>query len=294
MFKEATLYSPVIRTENGHVSVLFAEEHPGRHDEAYQRHRARIAKLALDHVPGQPVPDVRYTDEEHELWRLVGAELREKHQRYACREFLDGVRRLDLPTDRLPQLGEASARLTELTGFRFRPAAGIVEMRDFYGSLADGLFQATQYIRHCSMPRFSPEPDMIHEVVGHGSALANDRLAGIYLRVGEAARRAENRESLAALSRVFWFALEYGLVREDGEIRACGASLLSSVGELEQFREAADIRPLDAAEMSALTYRVEDYQPVLFCADSFDDLEAFLDGFLDEVRCGAPTGAARG
>ncbi|SCL31009.1 phenylalanine 4-monooxygenase [Micromonospora inyonensis] len=283
MFKEATLYSPVIRTENGTVSVVFADGHPGRDDPAYQRHRARIAKAALDHVPGGPVADVEYTEQEHELWRIVGPELRERHQRYACREFLDGVRRLDLPTDRLPQLGAASARLTALTGFRFRPAAGIVEMRDFYGSLADGLFQATQYIRHCSTPRFSPEPDMIHEVVGHGSALASDRLAAIYRRVGVAARRLESHEALSVLSRVFWFTLEYGLVREDGEVRACGASLLSSIGELDQFRTAAEIRPLDAAAMGAQRYRVEDYQPVLFCAESFDHLEEFLDRFLDEI-----------
>ncbi|MEO3780199.1 phenylalanine 4-monooxygenase [Micromonospora sp. B11E3] len=288
MFEEATVYSPVIRQENGTVSVTFAREHPGFSDADYQRHRARIAELALTYRPGDPVPEVDYTAEEVDLWRQVVGDLQDKHRRYAAAEFLDGSRRLDLPSDRLPQLREVSGRLRALTGFHFTPAAGIVGLRDFYGSLAEGRFQATQYIRHCSLPYFSPEPDMMHEVVGHGNALANGRLAALYRRVGQAACRAGSRKALEVLSRVFWFTLEYGLVRENGEPRVYGASLLSSVGELEQFRTAAEVRPLDVAAMARQSYTVENFQPVLFCAESFDQLEAFYDDFLPAVEAGEP------
>jgi phenylalanine-4-hydroxylase len=288
MFEEATIYSPVITQENGNVSVIFAEEHPGAQDPGYQRHRAAIAALALNFRDGDPVPDATYTAEEVELWRLVVTELKEKHRRHASAEFLDGSRRLALPADRLPQLGEVSDRLLALTGFRFTPAAGIVKLADFYGSLADGRFQATQYIRHCSMPYFSPEPDMVHEVVGHGSALANDRLAALYRRVGRAAQRASSTAALEALSQVFWFTLEYGLVREHGEPKVYGASLLSSVGELEQFRAEAQVCPLDVATMLRQTYSVDHFQPVLFCAESFAELEAFWADFLARVVTGEP------
>ncbi|MFI7538551.1 phenylalanine 4-monooxygenase [Streptosporangium sp. NPDC049376] len=287
MSKEATLYSPVIKDERGIVSVVFAKDHPGYDDPEYQRHRAGIAEAALRYVPGQPVPDVVYTEEEHATWRLVNAELAEKHRRHACREFLAGKERLALPDDRLPQLGEASAAINEATGFRFSPAAGLVEVRDFYGSLADRRFQATQYIRHFSMPRFSPEPDMIHEVVGHGSHLSAQRLADLYELFGKAVRRLRSKEAVGMVSSVFWFAMEYGLVREDGDIKACGASLLSSCAELERFQEA-DIRPLDVASMAGQGYLVEQYQPVLFCADSFAHMEEFLSTFLITVSDADP------
>jgi phenylalanine-4-hydroxylase len=282
MFEEATLYSPLICSLSGRVSVLFAKNHPGYHDSAYQEHRARIAEVALAYRPGMPIPDIAYTDEEHDLWRIVSAELRKKHQRYACAEFLQGAQRLALPTDRLTQLAEASARIERLTGFTFSPAAGLVDAADFYGSLADRRFQATQFIRHRSFPSFSPEPDMIHEVVGHGSALADDRLADIYETFGRTARRLTSREALDDVSRVFWFTMEYGLVRERGEVRACGASLLSSCGELEQFRNA-NIRPLSLPEMISRRYTVDSYQEVLFCADSFNHLQESLGDYLSGI-----------
>lgn len=288
MFEEATVYSPVIKQETGTVSVIFAEEHPGAQDPGYQRHRAAIAELALNFRDGDPVPDATYTAEEVELWRLVVTELKEKHRQYASAEFLDGSRRLSLPAQRLPQLREVSDRLRTLTGFRFTPAAGIVGLADFYGSLSDGRFQATQYIRHCSMPYFSPEPDMVHEVVGHGSALANDRLAALYRQVGRAAQRAASTAALEALSQVFWFTMEYGLVREHGEPKVYGASLLSSVGELQQFRTEAQVRPLDVATMLRQAYSVDHFQPVLFCAESFAELEAFWVDFLARVVTGEP------
>lgn len=279
MAQEATLYSPVIKSDGGQVCVIFAKDHPGFDDAAYQEHRNRIARLALGYVPGKPIPDVEYTKGEHDLWRLIGPELRDKHQRYACGEFLHGAGLLDLPAGRLPQLNEVSLRLQRLTGFRFTPAAGLVEMRQFYQSLAEPRFQATQYIRHSSMPRFSPEPDMIHEIIGHGNALANGRLASLYRLFGQTASRLQSRDTVSMISRVFWFTMEYGLVREDGEIRVLGASLLSSCGEMEQFRNA-DIKPMDFAVMANQEYAVEKYQPVLFCADSFEHLAGFLTDVL--------------
>lgn len=279
MSRKATLYSPVIDASGGKVSVILAEEHPGFGDPAYRDHRSRIAQLALGHAPGEPIPHVAYTKDEQELWQLTSGELQVKHQRYACGEFLRGASLLDLPTQRLPQLNEVSTRLERLTGFRFSPAPSLVPLQDFYRTLAEPRFQATQYIRHCSKPRFSPEPDMVHDVIGHGIALASTRLASLYRLIGQATSRLKSPTSIDVVSRIFWFTMEYGLIREDGEIRALGASLLSSFGELEQFREA-EIRPLDLAEMVRQPYEVVNYQPVLFCAESLDHLATFLTDIL--------------
>jgi phenylalanine-4-hydroxylase len=282
MSKKATLYSPVISEERGVVSIAFSEDHPGHQDGRYQAHRTKIAEAALRHLPGTPISDIAYTEEEHAIWRVVSKELSEMHQRYACEEFLAGHERLALPTDRLPQLAEASAAIERETGFVFSPAAGLVDARDFYGSLADRRFQATQYIRHPSMPRFSPEPDMIHEVVGHGSHLSNKRLADLYQLLGQSVRRLESHEAVGVVSSLFWFVLECGLVREDGKIKAFGASLLSSCAELEQFHNAT-IRPLDVTAIARQPYPVEKCQPVLFFGDSFAHLEDFLGTSLATV-----------
>ena len=119
---------------------------------------------------------------------------------------------------------------------------------EFYGSLADGIFHSTQYIRHHSVPLYTPEPDVLHEVFGHGNCLAHDRFAALYRVAGEAARRVQTTEALEFVSKVFWFSLEFGVVREDGEVRTYGAGLLSSYGEIQQVAQA-DLRPLDVGRM---------------------------------------------
>lgn len=274
----ATIYSPAIFRVGDVVTVTFSDDHPGHSEPVYQQHRADIAKAALDFRLGEPVPRIAYTDAEHELWRVVTGELAALHLRLACREYLDGSARLGLPVTEVPQLGDVAQRLRDLTGFTMTPAAGLVPVRDFYGSLADRRFQATQYIRHTSYPRFSPEPDMLHEVIGHGNAMANDRFAGIYREFGRAVRRLGD-EAVKLVSKVFWFCMEHGIVMEHGESKVCGASLLTSSGELSQFRRAR-VEPLDIEAMIRQEYRVEDYQTVLFCAESFDHLEDFLCRFL--------------
>jgi phenylalanine-4-hydroxylase len=287
--KEATTYAPIIRIAEGDVTVEFSSEHPGFPDLRYQRHRAGIAKAALEYRSGQPLPEITYLDEEHECWRLLSKQLGERHERHACDEIREGMAQLGLPTQCVPQLSDVAAVVQDLTGFSFRPAAGLVDQFKFYSSLADREFQATQYVRHYSAPWFSPEPDMIHEIIGHGSALAGRRLADIYELLGKAVRQLESTEAVSAVSKVFWFALEYGLVRERGEIRVCGASMLSSCGEMDQFH-TAQIRPLDIPSMVTQAYRVDEFQSVLFCADSFNHLEEFLSSYLTSVTDDNPMG----
>jgi phenylalanine-4-hydroxylase len=286
MFEEAQLYSPVTANEDGTVNVELARDHPGASDPAYRERRNVIAAQALAWEPGLPVPRIEYTDSEHEVWRIVSRELAPKHAKYACREFREAAAALRLPTDRIPQLDEVTAGLEPLTGFRYHPAAGLVPLREFYGSLGDDVFHSTQYVRHDAMPLYTPEPDLIHEVIGHGNLLASPRFAEIKRHAGRAAQRVETDEALQFLADVFWFTIEFGVMREDGEVRAYGAGILSSYGEIEEFR-GADLRPLDLLEMGTLEYDITKYQPVLFCADGMGELEdvvgTFFAGFDDDT-----------
>jgi phenylalanine-4-hydroxylase len=260
-------------------------DHPGVSDPEYRARRAAIAEVGRTFRRGDPIPDVVYTPEEDEVWRVVSSQLARKHEAYACRAYRVGAEAVTLPADRVPQLREVDARVRSLTGFRIEPVPGLVPTREFYGSLADRVFRSTQYIRHHSVPFYTPEPDIVHEIIGHANMLGNPVFADLYQLAGQASRRAGSDAALDFFSKVFWFTLEFGVVWEDGEVRAYGAGLLSSYGEIEEFRRA-EIRPWDLGQMGTLAYDITRYQPVLFAAESFDrmvdDLSAFFSGYDDE------------
>ena len=140
MFEEAQLYSPVTENEDGSVTVELASDHPGACDPAYRERRNHIAARALAWTPGEPIPQIEYSEAEHEVWRIVSRELAPKHERYACREFREAAAALALPTDRIPQLDEVTAGLQPLTGWSYHCAAGLVPLRDFLGALGDRIF----------------------------------------------------------------------------------------------------------------------------------------------------------
>lgn len=279
MFEEAQLYSPVTTGEDGSVEVHLGEDHPGFHDEAYRARRNEIAAAAVAWSPGLPLPRIAYNSAEDGVWRTVSEELHVKHEKYACAEFLEAKAKLALPEDRVPQLDEVTAGLQSLTGFAYHPAPGLVALREFYGSLGDGVFHSTQYVRHPSEPLYTPEPDVIHEVIGHGNLLASPRFAALKRAAGQAAQRVETDLALQAIADVFWFTLEFGVVREHGELKAYGAGILSSYGEIEEFRQM-EIRPLDLTEMMTIEYDITKYQPVLYAADSLDHLDELVGGFF--------------
>ena len=286
MFEEAQLYSPVTAADDGTVTVHLSDDHPGKSDPDYQARRNRIASAALAWSRGEPVPRIDYSEAEQDAWRTVQRELAPKHARYACRSFLEAKAALALPVDRIPQLDEVSSALEPLTGFRYVPAAGIVPVREFYGNLADLEFHSTQYIRHPSAPLYTPEPDLIHEVIGHGNLLADPEFAELNRLAGGAARRAESDAGVQFVADVFWFTIEFGVVHEEGELRAYGAGILSSYGEIEEFR-SMEIRPLDFHEMGTIEYDITHYQPTLFAAESkaqlVDEVGAFFAEFTDDT-----------
>jgi phenylalanine-4-hydroxylase len=279
MFEEAQLYSPVTTGEDGSVEVHLGEDHPGFLDEAYRGRRNAIAAAAVAWDGAAAVPRIAYTDAEHDIWRTVSRELRGKHERYACAEFLAAKAALGLPEDRVPQLDEVTHGLAALTGWRYIPAPGLVELREFYEALGDGVFHSTQYVRHPSEPLYTPEPDVIHEVIGHGNLLASPRFAALKREAGLAAQRVSTDAALQAIADVFWFTLEFGVLWEAGDLKAYGAGILSSFGEIEEFG-SMEIRPLDLAEMVTIDYDITKYQPVLYAASSLDHLEDAVGSFF--------------
>jgi phenylalanine-4-hydroxylase len=292
MFEEAQLYSPVTKSDDGSVTVHLSEDHPGKTDPEYQQRRNEIAAAALAWTRGGPIPQIEYTEDEQNVWCTVQRELAPKHARYACTPFLEAKAALGLPDDHIPQLNEVTDRLAPLTGFHYVPAAGIVPVKEFYGCLADLEFHSTQYIRHPSAPLYTPEPDLIHEVIGHGNLLADPQFAELNRLAGEAARRSHTEAGVQYVADVFWFTIEFGVLYEHDELRAYGAGILSSYGEIEEFRQM-EIRPIDFHQMGTIDYDITKYQPVLFAAESTDHLVDSVGEFFADFDDDTPERLAR-
>jgi phenylalanine-4-hydroxylase len=281
MYEEGQLYSPVTAGEAGEVTVHLAHDHPGANDPVYRARRNAIAAAALAWQPGLPAPVISYTDDEQAVWRMISRELASRHDRFAVREFREAKERVGLPRDRIAGLDEVSDLIEPLTGWCYLPAAGLVPLPQFYGSLADRRFYSTQYVRHPRVPLYTPEPDIVHEVIGHGHLLATPTFGELHRLAGVAARRLHDEENLKFLSRVFWFSLEFGTVVEDGEVRAYGAGILSSYGEIEEF-QSMEHRGLDLLAMGTMEYDITAYQPLLFRAESVQEVIDVVGGFFRE------------
>ncbi len=282
MFEEGQLYSPVTRREDGTVEVHLSDNHPGRNDAHYLERRGEIAGAAMAWTRGEPIPVIDYTEAEHEIWRTVSHELAPKHEKYAHSEYLAAKHALRLPTEHVPQLHEVSERLEPLTGWTYVAAPGLVPLRDFYGDLGAKTFNSTQYLRYGSQPLYTPEPDIIHEVIGHGNQLASPRFARITEAAGKASLRVETDDAMKFIADVFWFSMEFGIMREHGEVKAYGAGILSSYGEMDEFAHM-EHRALDLVDMGTLNYDITSYQPVLFCAEGMDQLEDVVGAFFETV-----------
>ena len=178
-----------------------------------------------------------------------------------------------------------------ITGFRYVPAPGLVELREFYGSLADRVVPLHPVRPAPSEPLYTPEPDIIHEVIGHANQLASPRFAALTQLAGAATLRAERDETVQLIADVFWFTLEFGVMWDgrgsDRDLTAYGAGILSSYGEMDEYAQM-EIRPLDLAQMGTINYDITAYQPVLFAAESLDQLEDVVGTFFAECDDDTP------
>jgi phenylalanine-4-hydroxylase len=168
------------------------------------------------------------------------------------------------------------------------PVAGLVAPRTFLTHLGRGVFLSTQYMRHHSAPLYTPEPDVIHELVGHAGSLAHPAFVALSRLFGEVAleTEADDVARIEELTRLYWYTLEFGLVREGGFPKAYGAGLLSSFGELGRFETQAEIREFSVEGLLATPYDPTDYQRVLFIAPSFAVMTENVTAWLRSKRRG--------
>lgn len=265
--------------------VVLDPDHPGFRDPRYRERRNAIARLALEYREGERPPRVDYTDEEHAVWQSVWENLAPLHGSRAVREWRFAADGLALDRRRVPQLADVNEGLSAGTGIEMLPVGGLISARGFLSGLGRGVFLSTQYMRHPSRPLYTPEPDVIHELVGHATSFLAPEIVHLSRLFGEAALTAD-APTLERLERVYWYTLEFGVARENGEVRAYGAGLLSSYGELGSFRDRAELAPFDVERIARTPYDPTDYQKVLFVAESFDDMVRRVEDWLRGILRG--------
>ena len=259
-------------------------EHPGAKDPEYRKRRDHIAGLAKRFRETGQITDMDYTEEEQEVWRFVAGELEELHKKKASPFYLKAKKDLGISNDRIPQLSEMTKRLQETTGFRLAPIEGLVDTRAFLSWLSWRTMLSTQYIRHHSRPGYTPEPDIVHEAIGHIPMFTNKDFADYSQFIGHAARLATD-EQIDELGRIYWFTIEFGLVEAEGDVKAYGAGLLSSFKELQHaFSDEVERRPFVLEEVIKHDFTYSDMQPILYVVPSYkflkEETRRYIDTFI--------------
>lgn len=248
-------------------------DHPGANDAQYRTRRDYIARLSKKFRETGVITDVKYNEQEQKVWQIVAEKLEELQQKHASPFYLQAKKDLSISHQKIPQLSEMNRRLKELTGFRLAPIEGLVETRGFLSWLSYRVMLSTQYIRHHSQPAYTPEPDIVHEAIGHIPMFTNPNFADFSQFIGHGARIATDKQ-LEELGRLYWFTVEFGMVEHEGEIKAYGAGLLSSFGELEHaFSDQVDRRKFDLEEVINQDFSYSDMQKILYVIPSYAELK---------------------
>ena len=212
------------------------------------------------------------------MWQ---AQLEEIQSRRASVFYLQAKKDLGISNERIPQLTEMNRRLKELSNFRLAPIEGLVETRAFLSWLSYRTMLSTQYIRHHSRPEYTPEPDIVHESIGHIPMFTNRNFADFSQFIGHGARIANDRQ-LEELGRLYWFTVEFGLIEEEGELKAYGAGLLSSFGELEHaFSDKVERREFDLERVINTDYDYSEMQRILYVIPSYAELKEVTRRYIE-------------
>jgi phenylalanine-4-hydroxylase len=257
--------------------------HPGLGDEGYIQRRKELFTLCRKHrLENLGPPLIDYNAEETRIWREVSPKLDELHFRYACRIYLNAKRELAITRDEIPQLRHLSDRVRRETNMHLVPAEGALPYRTFYEYIAQRGFPVTQFIRHGSHPEFTPEPDMIHDCLGHVPPLMNQDYAELLTLIGKAAATTRTGEQLLALKRFSWFSIEFGLIEEAGTTKVFGAGILSSTGEIPYSINSPEVKrePFVTDVVINTDYDPSRMQDHLFVAPSFPFLRRELEALV--------------
>ncbi|HWN18893.1 MAG TPA: phenylalanine 4-monooxygenase [Gemmatimonadales bacterium] len=254
-----------------------------------------------------------YSEANHDAWRRLFSRMEDRWRRYANPRFIQGIDSLCLDPTRMPRLEDVNRFLSPLTGFKAKPVSGYIPSFLFFDCLRNREFPTTITIRDGSTLDYLPEPDIFHDIAGHVPMHTDRAFADTLVRFGDCAHTAaeivadirDEKEKIRrvtsifkAMARFFWFTIEFGLMRQGGDLRVYGSGLLSSYGEIAHSIDSPDVQryPMQLEWVINQYFEIDRYQPLLFVVDSFDhlfdlvgELERWMrQGRLDNVSPGEP------
>lgn len=218
-----------------------------------------------------------YTEADHATWRTLYARQSALLPGLACKEFIDCLPQLQA-NERIPHFEDINARLRRATGWEIVGVPGLIPEVDFFRLLSQRRFPVTDWIRTPEELDYIVEPDIFHDLFGHVPLLFNPAIADYIQAYGEGGLKAAGLGAVEMLSRLYWYTIEFGLIREAGGVRAYGAGILSSSGELAYSVTSPEpLRiPLDIARTMRTRYRIDAYQQTYFVVDSLQQLLDFV------------------
>jgi phenylalanine-4-hydroxylase len=214
-----------------------------------------------------------YTNEQHAVWaELVGRAYPEL-ERHAAREYLDGFDIIGLERERLPNLKAISARLEPRTGWNATPVSGFLPAGAFFEMIAARRFPTTTWLRSRDSLEYTPEPDIFHDVFGHVPMHAHAVFADFLAHYGRVCAGIEDEALLEKLGRLFWYTVEFGLIRQGNEVKVYGSGLISSHGEcINVMNGHCAIHDFTLDEVVNTPVKVDEMHHLLFAISSFDQL----------------------
>lgn len=235
----------------------------------------RIIPVKLDR-PAPEGDEIVYPDyppEDQETWTLLFARQRQLLPGRACQEYLTGLGMMEFPDNRIPFLGDVGKVLHRATNWQVARVPGLLFEGDFFSRLARRVFPSTDYIRPRHELDYTPAPDLFHDIFGHTPMITNPAFADFYQKIGETSLNAQGQDR-RRLERIYWFTVEFGLIRTSQGMRIYGNGIISSFAETRHSLTAkVEKRPFDLEKIAEQDYDVWHMQPLLFVIDSFEQLE---------------------
>ncbi|WP_353235108.1 phenylalanine 4-monooxygenase [Diaphorobacter ruginosibacter] len=238
--------------------------------------RGDYGRAGADYTCAQDV--AAYTEQDHATYRRLYERQSALLPGLACRAFIDVLPRLGAK-ERIPRFDDINDSLCKATGWQIVAVPGLIPETAFFTLLADRKFPVTDWIRTPGELDYIAEPDVFHDLFGHVPLLFNPVIADYMQRYGQGGLKAEKLGHCEMLSRLYWYTIEFGLIREEQGLRAYGAGILSSGGELRYSVQSPVPRrlPLELKRTMRTRYKIDTYQQTYFVIDSFEQLFALTE-----------------
>ncbi|MCX6208329.1 MAG: phenylalanine 4-monooxygenase, partial [Bacteroidetes bacterium] len=215
-----------------------------------------------------------YTNEDFDVWKILYERQKPQLEKFAASEYLQGLDKINFTANEIPNIDKTNALLAKQTGWQLIVVPGIIKEPDFFNLLSQKKFPATTWLRKKEQLDYLPEPDMFHDVFGHAPLLSNQSYVNFFKGMSDIAlKHIDNQDKIDLLGRLYWFTIEFGMIRENGQLKIYGAGIISSKGEtLHCLSEKTTHLPFDVQTIMNTPYRTDILQEKYFVIDSFEQL----------------------